>query len=281
MGCGASKAEEEKREEEMEEEKKEKKEEKEEKKKDKSEGSGDEKSHKSDKKDDSDSDKSSSDEEKDDKKFRSGRWRGRYYNNDQKGDMDMRLLFRDKAIRGAGSDDVGKYQWSGETDGSHLKMVKQYEGAHAVEYEGDIEDGVVEGDWVLQGDDSVNGEFTMRKRAPPEYFSDEDSSSDEEKEDKKLRSGNWHGEFLQGEEPTPMKFRLKFKKGKVKGKGSDDIGKFKWAGFFEGSEVTLAKKYKGAHTVDYQGTYEDGKISGNWFVGEATGTFWLKKGKED
>jgi len=79
-----------------------------------------------------------------------------------------------------------------------------------------------------------------------------------------------------------MDFRLKFKGGRVKGKGADAIGNFVWSGTYDSNAktVTMVKQYIGKHSVQYVGTKTgEKKFEGTWSVGSSNGAFLLQKGK--
>jgi len=64
---------------------------------------------------------------------------------------------------------------------------------------------------------------------------------------------------------------------KIKGKGKDEVGKFKIKGHFNAhtGEVRFEKKYKGKHSVDYKGHFRGSDVVGQWSVSGVTGNFHL------
>ena len=78
----------------------------------------------------------------------------------------------------------------------------------------------------------------------------------------------WGGWFEQAGEQTEMAFdKFKCKKnGKIKGKGEDAVGEFKFKGFACGKKWMCRKHYSGAHTVMYWGdVLDDGEtLEGFW-----------------
>jgi len=106
----------------------------------------------------------------------------------------------------------------------------------------------------------------------------EDSSSDEETV---FRSGDWHGYYVQGGQQGDMDFKLTFSDGKISGGGVDSIGDFSFHGTYDSNikTVHIIKAYS-THQVVYQGgKTAQGTLEGSWRVGDAHGTFLLKKGK--
>ena len=61
--------------------------------------------------------------------------------------------------------------------------------------------------------------------------------------------------------------------GSIYGSGNDPVGSFDITGKLTGNQVTFKKQYHGAHSVDYNGTMNNGKITGNWNMSGATGSF--------
>lgn len=73
--------------------------------------------------------------------------------------------------------------------------------------------------------------------------------------------------------------KLKVSHDTIKGKGKDEIGKFKIHGHINAAgAIHFKKEYHGAHTVDYNGHWgANGEITGQWSVGGATGSFNLSQ----
>ena len=96
----------------------------------------------------------------------------------------------------------------------------------------------------------------------------------------------WGGWFEQNGEQTEMflsKFKVK-KSGKIKGKGSDTVGEFKFRGMKISNYFIAMKHYKHAHTIYYWGsatTDGDGEkcdlLEGSWGfeINEEQGPFRL------
>lgn len=73
---------------------------------------------------------------------------------------------------------------------------------------------------------------------------------------------------------------FKINKDKIRGDGSDDVGKFRITGSIEHDhKVVFVKKYIGKHSVNYHGHYskEDKSIEGSWEVSGMTGAFKITK----
>jgi hypothetical protein len=85
--------------------------------------------------------------------FPSGRWKGFW----ECGGLGRRwmepltLRFAHRRVDGEGEDCVGRFTFAGSyTDSGVLSLVKQYEGRHAVRYEGRAEgEGAVVGQWSI------------------------------------------------------------------------------------------------------------------------------------
>ena len=78
----------------------------------------------------------------------------------------------------------------------------------------------------------------------------------------------WGGWFEQDGDRTEMtldKFKVK-KNGKIKGKGEDAVGEFKFKGFAVGKKFMARKHYSGAHTIMYWGDIDSGleTLEGFW-----------------
>ena len=71
--------------------------------------------------------------------------------------------------------------------------------------------------------------------------------------------------------------KLKISAEGVKGKGTDDVGKFKLRGTVNGTTVTFTKQYIGKHSVEYKGEKSgSAEVSGQWKLeGGQTGGFKL------
>jgi hypothetical protein len=93
-------------------------------------------------------------------------------------------------------------------------------------------------------------------------------------------SGPWAGYYLYGQAGPKhrMRFGLVFTPdGKMRGEGSDDIGRFAIHGSFNGatSEASWTKAYIGMHSVQYAGIYSGRSICGNWTLYGGSGGFWI------
>ena len=83
-------------------------------------------------------------------------------------------------------------------------------------------------------------------------------------------SGPWTGFYAYSpQDRHRMDLHLEFHNGRVRGTGSDDLGRFLIHGHYDESrrECYWLKRYLGAHEVYYQG-YREGKgIWGRWEIG--------------
>jgi len=122
--------------------------------------------HKHHQKDKHDDDSSSSSEEEKDKAFRSGKWHGHWIQGATRGDMDFKLKFKNGQVTGKGSDQIGKFTWTGNFDSGNknIFMRKQYEGAHSVDYNGiKCANKQFEGTWAISGGSQGGGSFWLCK----------------------------------------------------------------------------------------------------------------------
>ena len=68
--------------------------------------------------------------------------------------------------------------------------------------------------------------------------------------------------------------------GAIQGDGVDEVGQFDIAGVFDtgSSRASWNKTYRGKHTVQYSGIYEQRTICGDWTLLSRTGGFWIWPG---
>jgi hypothetical protein len=81
-------------------------------------------------------------------------------------------------------------------------------------------------------------------------------------------SGEWVGYYTYHAKPTkcPMHLTLNFVRGNIRGAGIDNPGQFIIEGSYDdiNFRAKWAKRYVGKHSVEYEGTYRDGEITGSW-----------------
>lgn len=156
-------------------------------------------------------------------------------------------------LSGKGSDDIGQFEITGSFSGGGFKFVKQYVGAHAVNYNGTYKAGVMTGKWEIPG--NCSGKFNLM-----------------------VGWQRWTGQFFQ--DGTGNKMELDYMyvgDSGVIGGGKDVVGEFKVNGKKDGNTITFAKHYIGAHTVYYMGGLEGRKITGKWTIPDnCEGKFKLK-----
>jgi len=92
---------------------------------------------------------------------------------------------------------------------------------------------------------------------------------------------NWSGRFKQGKDWHEMEFEHMMidKAGYINGNGKDDFGTFNLGGSCDvNGNVSIDKKYIGAHTVLYKGKMDgQGAVKGSWEIaGSGNGNFELK-----
>jgi hypothetical protein len=93
-------------------------------------------------------------------------------------------------------------------------------------------------------------------------------------------SGSWRGYYLYGHGGLKHRMNLNLTfmiDGRIEGEGADDIARFAIDGRFdcEASTATWTKAYVSMHTVEYSGIYCQRTICGDWYLGGATGGFWI------
>ncbi|WNJ18306.1 hypothetical protein [Pontibacter sp. G13] len=66
--------------------------------------------------------------------------------------MECTLEFKDEVVSGYGSDEVGGFSWSGryDIDSGTCFLIKQYIGAHAVDYHGTADENGIWGKWTMR-----------------------------------------------------------------------------------------------------------------------------------
>ena len=81
-------------------------------------------------------------------------------------------------------------------------------------------------------------------------------------------SGEWVGYYTYQAKPTkcPMHLTLNFAQGTIQGAGIDSSGQFVIEGIYDDMNfrVNWAKRYVDKRSVEYEGTYRDGEITGSW-----------------
>lgn len=171
--------------------------------------------------------------------------------------QNMRLNF-DGTLTGEGSDVVGVFSIAGTVnDDRSVEFVKQYEGAHALTYKGNLENDTLKGTWHYG--DEMTGNFEMV-----------------------MVTQDWEGFFVYESDKSDMKLSLYCDEHGIFGFGSDDVGLFLVKGDYNSaiSQIKFAKKYLGQHTVMYTGraSWNDSKVvvKGKWQIPDnCEGTFEL------
>lgn len=84
-----------------------------------------------------------------------GEWHGYFFYPDHSGPCWMRLYltFRNDRMRGEGHDHVGAFTLDGEVDrhSGRCTWIKQYVGAHQVQYTGRCTSEGIHGQWAISG----------------------------------------------------------------------------------------------------------------------------------
>lgn len=96
-----------------------------------------------------------------DPRFPSGAWTGYFLDRRMPGrhDMELTLTFRQGRMSGDGRDRVGSFSIAGHYDISDgtCSFVKQYQGAHAIDYRGFNEGKGIWGTWTFPGTNCSGG----------------------------------------------------------------------------------------------------------------------------
>ena len=172
-------------------------------------------------------------------------WKGHYIQAGQRDDMRFNHFQIDfnGAISGSGSDTAGQFNLQGRLTGTSVQFVKQYPGSHSVNYNGQIHNGVITGQWTIPG--NCDGTFELRQDAP-----------------------QWRGFFMYNGQQQPMGLRLNVQKPYVYGVGEDENGGFTIRGQYDGSNMNFIKQYHGKHSVQYAGQVQhngqNSVVTGFW-----------------
>lgn len=181
-------------------------------------------------------------------------WSGSFNQGGQDTNMQFAHMWYDADgnVAGSGNDAVGEFGISGtHTNYGTMNFDKQYVGAHCVKYSGTITNNGkdINGQWEIPG--NCDGSFTIQATMP-----------------------QWTGYFAQGGTDYDMNLDMYVGQYSVGGSGSDDVGQFWVSGTRNGDNVSFAKQYVGAHTVQYTGTLSGKSMSGNWEIpGNCDGTW--------
>ena len=129
-------------------------------------------------------------------------WKGWYEQNGARSKMVIgKFKVKDNKISGEGQDEVGKFVFAGLYDtANEVHFIKRYLGQHEVHYKGKREGQTISGTWSVMG---MSGTFYLYKER------------------------EWSGHYKQGGNANQMKIdSLKFRQGKITGRGEDGNGKF-------------------------------------------------------
>lgn len=173
------------------------------------------------------------------------KWTGHFMQNDEKYDMDLRnmIIEFDGTVSGSGSDAVGDFTIEGQLTDGVLEFKKQYD-AHFVNYKGQDTDnsGNFNGTWEIPGD--VSGDFSIHCDIP-----------------------KWSGYYVQGGQQNEMALDMTISQEGVYGHGTDVNGFFVCRGECkDNGDVIFRKQYVGKWALDYFGKYQDGKVTGKWYM---------------
>jgi len=181
-------------------------------------------------------------------------WKGHFWQMGQKYPMNFQNFQIDHngSMWGHGHDAVGQFNISGKMNQNrHFTFVKQYFGAHAVNYKGAMSNGHLAGHW------SIPGQQPEKFQIRPDFR-------------------RWSGAFWQMGQRNQMVLDMDVSQFGVFGVGSDGVGDFNIRGECHGNQIKFAKHYWGQHTVFYQGTWQGNNIQGNWQIpGNDQGKFQL------
>lgn len=92
--------------------------------------------------------------------------KGWYEQEGQKTDMELELSIDENGVFGIGKDPIGNfvvrglYKKTGPLQPNKVMFVKQYVGAHVVNYEGKVHGQTIKGEWEMEG---FKGKFELKK----------------------------------------------------------------------------------------------------------------------
>jgi hypothetical protein len=93
-------------------------------------------------------------------------------------------------------------------------------------------------------------------------------------------SGDWIGYYTYGDGQAhhTMELNLSLAGGLLSGRGIDDVGGFTISGTCSESACSWTKTY-GTHSIEYEGSLDEGRIWGTWAAGWNRGGFmiWPRK----
>jgi hypothetical protein len=141
-------------------------------------------------------------------------WSGWFEQDGSQTDMlfEWMQLNADGTVYGEGSDPVGAFTLIGTVgDAGDVAFVKQYEGAHAVNYNGQLTGGNIAGNWEIP--DNCGGTFELNLSS--DYVE------------------NWTGWFEQAGENTDMALDIHIDETGVFGMGADPVGNFSVRGIYD------------------------------------------------
>jgi hypothetical protein len=141
-------------------------------------------------------------------------WSGWFEQDGSQTDMlfEWMQLNADGTVYGEGSDPVGAFTLIGTVgDAGDVAFVKQYEGAHAVNYNGQLTGGTIAGNWEIP--DNCGGTFELNLSS--DYVE------------------NWTGWFEQAGENTDMALDIHIDETGVFGMGADPVGTFMVRGIYD------------------------------------------------
>jgi len=102
-------------------------------------------------------------------------------------------------------------------------------------------------------------------------------------------SGDWEGFYTYHQGPDAHRhmkqFTLEFRDNVVVGRGSDDVGSFRWKGVYDTQTLRCRlTKFYITHTVEYDGYVDENGIWGMWNIRRFGGGgfhFWPVKNEEE
>lgn len=174
-------------------------------------------------------------------------WTGYYVQNGAQNEMtfDNMWISMSGGISGSGSDGVGSFTLNGQiSPNGFFQFIKQYDGAHAVRYQGNISPGCLSGRWSL---DNLGDDF---------YLS--------------LDTEQWKGSFTLDGRTYPMQTNIYVSERGVFGLGKDSEGVFTITGVYNptNNRLNFVKSYLGRYHITYDGQmFDDGQflvVKGEW-----------------
>lgn len=220
-------------------------------------------------------------------------WSGYWKQGSHRGVMTLELFFgANHRIAGGGSDEVGLFTITGEHGGTKVNFAKQYIGEHQVQYEGQIRNNTVRGNWTMRSLFLRTGSFHLEQKTRESVANGVEGAIVQIGE-----MQHWTGYFEQKGKRSKMSGDVLFTDTQnIYGNGVDDIGGFTWFGRYQQKNhstiVKMTKQYDRnrdrQHPVYYMGAIRHSLsfkvvMEGSWVFSKSSdqdsGKFFLQLGE--